>query len=53
MSVLAYLAQQIDEATTPEVKAQCQRYYDDYAATLEQIKAADALKDNPPNEQAV
>lgn len=49
MSVLAYLEQQIAEATDPDVRAKCQQAYDDYAATLQQIAEAEVLKNNPPN----
>lgn len=52
MSVLAYLEQQIAEATDDDVRAKCQQAYDDYAAVLDKIKAADALRDNPPVDPA-
>lgn len=52
MSVLAYLKQQVEEATTDAVRAQCQRVYDDYAAVIDQINAAEAVKDTLPIGQA-
>lgn len=48
MSVLAYMDQQIEEATTPEARAQCQRVRDDYADVLDKINAAEAVKNSVP-----
>lgn len=50
MSVLAYIRQQLEEATTDDARAKFQQAYDDYAAVLDTIAAAEAVKNAAPAE---
>lgn len=45
MSVLAYIRQQLEEATTDDARAKFQQAYDDYASVMDKIAAAEAAKD--------
>jgi hypothetical protein len=48
VSVLSYLQAQVEEATDDEYRRKCQQACDDYAAALDKINAAEAIKNSVP-----